>query len=175
MHHVKPASRAHTRASRVSTPRHSFARKLTKTPKKPFLCKSAVLSQTRKPQSLAVLDAGSPALPKHPKTLRFGAVQQFRKEASKSVVLSQKNQSFFAKVMYCPKNQRNQWTSGPSQDLKRCISLQRYSSFTKNYCFLGQCSVFARRLTNTMYCQQKHCCSVPPKTKEANVPRGPRT
>ena len=67
----------------------------------------------------------------------FGTVQHICKNINKNTVLSQKNQSFFAKVLYCPKKtKKNQFfpvfkelpTTGLPQDW---FFLEQYSTFAK--------------------------------------------
>ena len=70
----------------------------------------------------------------------FGTVQHFCKKINNNTVLSQKNQSFFAKVLYCPKKTKKtnlfrSWDLAGQQDWKRLVFLV----------FLGQYSTFAKK------------------------------
>ena len=94
----------------------------------------------------------------------FGTVQHFCKKINKNTVLSQKNQSFFAKVLYCPKKtKKNQsfQVLGPRRATKmEKIGFFGFFGTVQHFCkkrlvFLGQYSTFARKLTKTLYCPKK--------------------
>ena len=97
----------------------------------------------------------------------FGTVQHICKNINKNTVLSQKNQSFFAKVLYCPKKTKKTLLSSlqratdyrPSTRLVFFGTVQHFCK--KRLVFLGQYSTFARKLTKTLYC--------PKKTKKTNL------
>ena len=111
----------------------------------------------------------------------FGTVQHICKNINKNTVLSQKNQSFFAKVLYCPKKTKknNSFQSSKSYRLQAFHKIGFFWNSTallqKRLVFLGQYSTFARKLTKTLYCPKKtnlfllKCCTVPKKTKKTNL------
>ena len=109
---------------------NTFVRTLTKTlycPKKtnPFLQKCCTVPKKPKNQLFPVFkELPTTGLPQdwffwnstallQKKIGFFGTVQHFCKKMNKNTVLSQKNQSFFAKVLYCPKKTKKPIFSGP--------------------------------------------------------------
>ena len=100
----------------------------------------------------------------------FGTVQHICKNINKNTVLSQKNQSFFAKVLYCPKK-NNFFQSSKSYRLQAFHKIGFFGTVQhfckKGLAFLGQYSTFAIKLTKTLYCPKKtnlfllKCCTVP--------------
>ena len=66
----------------------------------------------------------------------FGTVQHICKKINKNTVLSQKNQSFFAEVLYCPKKPKKTIFSSlqKATDYRpstRLVFLEQYSTFAK--------------------------------------------
>ena len=161
---------------------NTFVRTLTKTlycPKKtnPFLQKCCTVPKKPKKTILSSLQRATDYRPStrfvffgtvqhfcKKRLVFFGTVQHFCKKINKNTVLSQKNQSFFAKVLYCPKKtKKNQsfQVLGPRRATKmEKIGFFGFFGTVQHFCkkrlvFLGQYSTFARKLTKTLYCPKK--------------------
>ena len=92
----------------------------------------------------------------------FGTVQHICKNINKNTVLSQKNQSFFAKVLYCPqKNQKN--TSFQSSKSYRLQAFHKIGFFwnstallQKKIGFFGTVQHFCKKINKNTVLSQKN-------------------
>ena len=111
----------------------------------------------------------------------FGTVQHICKNINKNTVLSQKNQSFFAKVLYCPKKTKktNSFQSSKSYRLQAFHKIGFFWNSTallqKKMGFFGTVQHFCKKINKNTVLSQKNqsffakVLYCPKKTKKTNL------